>query len=255
MRANPANGPWRQQNQRVPHIPSTPACDHVDCPAAWPVIISNIPTLTGLMPGTPFSLLFRQARQRHELTQVQVAKALQVSQSAVAQWESGRSFPSEPMAAKIEGVLGLRYRPSEDPQPAKDRPSRRRRLPVVGLPAPGDEERILVDGLAHGDLPSPPQLEDVSDAKAVYVRGSAMEPRYYAGEVVYLDPTRTPNPGDYVFVTVREPGFPSAIGYIRQFLGADLVHVRLLALNPQGQHLVARQDLLSMSTIVGSGLL
>jgi phage repressor protein C with HTH and peptisase S24 domain len=82
-----------------------------------------------------------------------------------------------------------------------------------------------------------------------------MEPRYYPGEVVYLNPARPPNPGDFVFITVQEPGFPAAVGYIRQFLGADLVHFRLLALNPKREHLIARHDLVEMATIVGSGLL
>ena len=57
------------------------------------------------MPDTPFPAQFREARQRRNLTQVQVAEALDVSQSAVAQWESGRSFPSAPMVGKIEKLL------------------------------------------------------------------------------------------------------------------------------------------------------
>jgi len=205
------------------------------------------------VPDTPFPAQFREARQRRGLTQVQVAEALDVSQSAVAQWESGRSFPSAPMAGKIEKLLGVRYR-AADRQP-ESRSVRRRRLPIIGTPAPGDEERILVDGAAHGEIAAPPQLEAIADAKAVYVRGRAMEPRYYPGEVVYLNPARQPNPGDFVFITVQEPGFPTAVGYIRQFLGADLVHFHLLALNPRREHLIARHDLVEMATIVGSGLL
>ena len=207
------------------------------------------------MPDTPFPAQFREARQRRNLTQVQVAEALDVSQSAVAQWESGRSFPSAPMVGKIEKLLGVRYRPADHDRQPESRSVRRRRLPIIGLPAPGDEERILVDGAAHGEIAAPPQLEAIADAKAVYVRGRAMEPRYYPGEVVYLNPARQPNPGDFVFITVLEPGFPTLVGYVRQFLGADLVHFRLLALNPRREHLIARHDLVEMATIVGSGLL
>ena len=207
------------------------------------------------MPDTPFPAQFREARQQRRLTQVQVAEALGVSQSAVAQWESGRSVPSAATAAKIEKLLGVRYRTADQDQQPESRSLRRRRLPIVGLPAPGDDERILVDGAAHGEIAAPPQLDAIADAKAVYVRGHAMEPRYYPGEVVYLNPARQPNPGDFVFITVQEPGFPAAVGYIRQFLGADLVHFRLLALNPRREQLIARHDLVEMATIVGSGLL
>jgi hypothetical protein len=38
-----------------------------------------------------------------------------------------------------------------------------------------------------------------------------MEPRYYAGEVIYLNPARSPNPGDFVFITVKEAGFPAEV--------------------------------------------
>ena len=131
---------------------------------------------------------------------------------------------------------------------------RRPRLPVVGSPAPGDEERILIDAIPRGEVLAPPQLEGVEGAKAVYVRGRAMEPRYYAGEIVYLHPSRPPNPGDFVFLTVREPSFPAGVGYIRQFAGADLVSIRIYTINPKREELIPRQAVIEIATIVGSGL-
>lgn len=208
------------------------------------------------MADAPFAERLRQGRRRKKLTQEAVATSLAVSQSAVAQWESGRSLPSPDMAAKIEKLLGVLYRPKEREQGYGRGPlGKRARLPVVGLPAPGDEDRILVDEHPHGEVVAPPQLEGVAGARAVYVRGRSMEPRYYPGEVVYLHPARQANPGDFVFVTVREPGFPTPVGYIRQYLGRDLVHIHTLALNPKREHLVAVADLVGTATIVGSGLL
>ena len=81
-----------------------------------------------------------------------------------------------------------------------------------------------------------------------------MEPRYYAGEIVYLHPTRPPNPGDFVFLTVREPSFPAGVGYIRQFAGADLVSIRAYTINPKREELIPRQAVIEIATIVGSGL-
>lgn len=208
------------------------------------------------MPETSFRIQFRQARLGKKLTQAAVAKALKVSQSAIAQWESGRSFPSPSLAAQIEKLLGMKVGAGGGGQAPQSRgPIRKRaRLPIVGLPAPGDKERIIIDGSARGEIPAPPQLENVSGAKAVYVRGRAMEPRYFQGEVVYLDPNRPPNPGDFVLVTLKEPNYPVDIAYIRQYLGEDLVHVHLGTLNPKRDHLVPRQNLIAMATIVGSGL-
>jgi transcriptional regulator with XRE-family HTH domain len=203
-----------------------------------------------------FPARFREARLRKQLTQAAIAKGLSVSQSAVAQWESGRSSPSTGLAVKIKQLLGVDSRSAEAGQQPQTRGSlgKRARLPIVGSPVPGDEERIIIDGNVYGEILAPPQLEYLTGAKAVYVRGRSMEPRYYPGEVVYLHPSRPPNPGDFVLVTLKEPDYPAQIGYIRQYLGEDLVHIRLRSLNPKSEHLVARQNLVGMATIVGSGL-
>ncbi len=206
------------------------------------------------MSDTAFRSRFRQARQAKQLTQAAVAAALKISQSAVAQWESGRSFPSAGLATQIERLLGVEVGAAGDGQRARRAPRKQARLPIVGLPAPGDEERIIMDGSTRGEIAAPPQLENVPGATAVYVRGRSMEPRYYQGEVVYLHPGRPPNPGDFVMVTLKEPNHPAHIGYIRQYLGEDLVHIHLGTLNPKKKHLIARQNLVGMATIVGSGL-
>jgi transcriptional regulator with XRE-family HTH domain len=209
------------------------------------------------MAEVPFATRFRDARRRKKLTQASVAKALKISQSAVAQWESGRSYPSADLAAKIEKLIGVPAAASDrDLQGHGKEPfDKRPRLPIIGSPVPGDDERIIVDGEAHGEIPAPPQLEAVAGAKAVYVRGRSMEPRYYPGEVVYLHPSRAPNPGDFVFVTIREKGFPAAIGYIRQYLGQDLIHLKLRTLNPKTEVIIACDEVVGVASIVGSGLL
>jgi transcriptional regulator with XRE-family HTH domain len=202
-----------------------------------------------------FGVRFRKARQDKKLTQAKVAELLKISQSAVAQWESGRSFPSTGIATNIRKLLGIEVGAPDDGEPAQPRARRQTRLPIVGLPAPGDDERIVIDGGRRGDIPTPPQLDNVSGAFAVYVRGRSMEPRYYEGEVIYLNPGRPPNIGDFVLVTVTEPRSSAQLGYIRQYLGEDLVHIHLATLNPKKKHVVARDSLVGMATIVGSGLL
>lgn len=203
-----------------------------------------------------FAARFRLARKRHKLTQVAVADALGVSQSAVAQWESGRSFPSSDLAGPIEKLLDVQWTPGLQEGAASYRATvgRRPRLPIVGAPVPGDEDRILVDDQSHGEILAPPQLESVKGAKAVYVRGRAMEPRYYPGEVIYLNPHRSPSPGDFIFITVKEPGFPATVGYVRQFVGSDLVSIRVSTLNPKREQLFPRQEVIAIATVVGSGL-
>ena len=185
------------------------------------------------MAEAAFPTQFRQARQGKQLTQAAVAEALDVSQSAVAQWESGRSFPSAGLAARIEKLLGIDRRLVEKGQQPQTRGSlgKRARLPIVGLPDPADEERIIIDGNARGEILAPPQLENVRGAKAVYVRGRSMEPRYYPGEVVYLRPDRAAQPRRFRPGDRQGSRLSGAIGYIRQYLGEDLVHIHLGMLN------------------------
>jgi transcriptional regulator with XRE-family HTH domain len=208
------------------------------------------------LTGVPYGDSFREARKQKKLTQTAAARALGISQSAIAQWEAGRSLPGAELAAKIEKLFHVKLPPGEQAKTQAGRHhAARARLPLIGLPAPGDDEVVLIDGFSHGDVVAPPQLESVDGARAVYVRGRAMEPRYYPGEVIYLHPNRPPNPGDYVFVTARAGGFATPVGYIRQYLGQDLMHVRLLMLSPKAEQLIAKEDVMGIAVIVGSGLL
>jgi transcriptional regulator with XRE-family HTH domain len=114
---------------------------------------------------TPLATRLRQARLEKRLTQAAVAEALDVSQSAVAQWESGHSFPSASLAARIEKLLGIDRRLVKKGQQPQTRGSlgRRARLPIVGLPDPADEERIILDGNS-GAKSSPRPSSKISGA-------------------------------------------------------------------------------------------
>jgi transcriptional regulator with XRE-family HTH domain len=221
------------------------------------------------MQDPAYGAVFRQARRGRQLTQVAIAEALGVSQSYIAQIEAGRSFPSPELAVRISELLGIRA-PGQDagrmPMLREDvhalsafsaavRTRRRRRVPIVGVPVPGDDERITVDPHSPGATLTMPQFENVPGAQALYVRGRSMEPRYYPGELVYFDPTRVPNPGDFVFVLLREPQFAAPIGYIRQYLGEDGGQLRLATLNPKRETLIDRSAVVSIATIIGSSLL
>jgi len=87
------------------------------------------------LSDTPFRTRFRRARQGKQLTQAAVAKALKVSQSAVAQWEGGRSFPSADLAAQIRRLLGVEVGAADDSQLPQARGVLRKqaRLPIVGV--------------------------------------------------------------------------------------------------------------------------
>jgi phage repressor protein C with HTH and peptisase S24 domain len=152
--------------------------------------------------------------------------------------------------AEPDDLLGLAFTAAHDPGTAE-----RPRLPVVGAAIPGDEDRMIIDGEPHGSVLAPPQLENVPGAHALYVRGRSMEPRYFSGELVYVDPQRRPNPGDFVLAVVREPNYSAPVGYVRRYLGERTGEFRLGTLQPKREYLIGRDALVRMHPIVGSSLL
>src|ERR1019366_7185007 len=75
-----------------------------------------------------------------------------------------------------------------------------RDLPVMGAVKGGAEGFYFNEGEAKEFVVRPPALGGVSNAFALYVDGESMEPRYYAGEMLYVNPNRPITRGCFVAV-------------------------------------------------------
>lgn len=62
-------------------------------------------------------ILIARARQRKRLTQAQLAEALGVAESTVANWERGASYPAQ-KAGIVEEFLSIRIPPRGEQVPA-----------------------------------------------------------------------------------------------------------------------------------------
>ena len=69
------------------------------------------------MPNESVGLIIARARQRQRMTQVQLAEALGVSPSSVANWERGAAYPAK-YAGLIEELLGIAI-PAREHEPIK----------------------------------------------------------------------------------------------------------------------------------------
>jgi phage repressor protein C with HTH and peptisase S24 domain len=98
----------------------------------------------------------------------------------------------------------------------------------------GKDGRFIFNGQKLADVLAPPALLTVRDAYAVYVAGTSMEPRYRAGETVYVHPHLPVRAGDFVVVQLQptEDGEPPA-GYIKEFVSFDERRLRLRQYNPK----------------------
>ena len=61
-------------------------------------------------------------------------------------------------------------------------------IPAYGHAVGGKDGEFILNGNQVTEVLAPASLSSVPDAYAVYVVGDSMEPRYFAGEVVFVNP-------------------------------------------------------------------
>jgi SOS-response transcriptional repressor LexA len=153
--------------------------------------------MTGIGPR------IRARRERLGWTVQKLATLAGISGGFLSRLETGKSYYSAETITKLAGALGV----SVDVLFANksnvvDTAADWRRIPLpdyvqagqwTGVnPALGDEE---MRETVMTDLEHPPS------SFALRIRGSSMEPEFKAGDVVVIDPTIQPRPGDFVVAT------------------------------------------------------
>jgi phage repressor protein C with HTH and peptisase S24 domain len=101
-------------------------------------------------------------------------------------------------------VVGLAEAPAEyvaSPPSAKSS----RSIPVLGSRRQDamEEGFFTFDGAEVSRVKTPPALAEVKGAYALYVQGDSMEPRYFQGDLVYINPIQPPRLNDFVVVTLH----------------------------------------------------
>lgn len=127
------------------------------------------------------------------------------------------------------------------------------KLPVYGQARGGDDGEFVLNGNKLADILAPPILRGVRDAYAVYVVGESMEPRYFAGEAVYVHPHLPVRRENFVVIQVLAgPGEPHH-GFIKQYIGKDGGTIRLRQFNPDKIVTFPADRVYSIHRIVHSG--
>jgi len=127
------------------------------------------------------------------------------------------------------------------------RPSTRD-LPVMGAVKGGAEGFYFNEGEAKEYVVRPASLAGASNAFALYVDGDSMEPRYQAGEILYVNPNRPLTKNCFVAVEMGD-----GRGMIKQFLRRSDEHIVLHQFNPPKDIRIAARDVKQIYRIVGSG--
>lgn len=112
-----------------------------------------------------------------------------------------------------------------------------RDLPVIGAVKGGSDGFYFNDGEPKEFVERPANLKGVFNAFALYVDGESMEPRYFAGELLHVNPNRPITRNCFVAIELSD-----GQGLIKQFLRRSDEEVVLYQFNPpQEIHLAARQ--------------
>ncbi|WP_279100846.1 XRE family transcriptional regulator [Bartonella apis] len=176
----------------------------------------------------------KNSRIAAKMTQEELAKAVGKTRNAVTQWESGASRPrlntleviAEALNVSIDWLLtgntpnvagaettrtsskmsDVKFNNSTLP-PRQYMPQD---VPVVGTAACNTDNGLFkLDSSIIDYVHRPPALLMTKDIYALYVEGDTMEPRFKAGDLVFVHPNKPVRIGDSVVVqiakTIDEP--------------------------------------------------
>lgn len=176
----------------------------------------------------------KNSRIAAKMTQEELAKAVGKTRNAVAQWESGAAHPRPNTLEDIAGALNVSIdwlltgntlnvagaettRTNSEMSDVKFNNSTlppRQYMPqdvlVVGTAACNTDNGLFkLDTSIIDYVHRPPALLMTKDLYALYVEGDTMEPRFNAGDLVFVHPHKPVRIGDSVVVqiakTIDEP--------------------------------------------------
>jgi len=182
-------------------------------------------------------LALRSAREAKGLKKVDVARRLEISPSAISQWESGATTPSFDNLMRVSEFLDVKINlPLLDVDPstafdavgpvAKPRENVRfskkpseptvrtafaapefsslqglaRDVPVRGIAVGGEDADFQMNGQENDWAVRPPALAGVRGLFALVVSNDSMYPAWRPNATFYINPNRAPQIGDDVVV-------------------------------------------------------
>ncbi|PWR24010.1 XRE family transcriptional regulator [Zavarzinia compransoris] len=140
--------------------------------------------------------------------------------------EPGDLLPEAPLPAAA-GLQAPAPQPWAEAAPLRD-------LPVCGAARGGANALFVDQGQALEYTFRPAQLAGVANAFAVYAVGDSMEPKFRAGDLLFLNPNLPPVRGCFVVVELGDDE-----AYVKQFVRQSNDELTLREFNPEPRDLPA----------------
>ncbi|MEM6462791.1 MAG: S24 family peptidase [Pseudomonadota bacterium] len=129
----------------------------------------------------------------------------------------------------------------------------RSRIPVFGQAVGGANGEFVMNGDRLDDVFAPPSLSDVAGAYAVYVCGVSMEPRYFDGEIVFVNPTKSVRSGDFVIAQIQIDEHGPQLAYVKRFVRWNARELVLAQYNPEREMRFSADQVISVHLVVMGG--
>ena len=141
-------------------------------------------------------------RKQNGMSQLKLANTIGVSRSTVAMWENGSSQPDNSMLIKLSELFNVSvdYLLGRDEVPSSPT-SNGTWIPVLGKVQAGIPVEAVQDIIDYEDISN--ITKDPSDYFALQIKGSSMEPRFCAGDVVIVKKQNTAEDGDIVIALIN----------------------------------------------------
>lgn len=145
----------------------------------------------------------KELRKQAKLSQTELAKIFNVAQNTLSNWENGNRMIDMTTAIEIAKFFNVSvdYLLGRDETPVSSPQSSGTWIPVLGHVQAGIPVEAVQDIIDYEDISN--ITKDPSDYFALQIKGSSMEPRFCAGDVVIVKQQNTAEDGDIVIALIN----------------------------------------------------
>lgn len=207
----------------------------------------------------------RDARKAKGLTQEALAEILGVERPAISQWETGKTNVdpknmknlADALSVSVAYLSGEEDEPSNVSSPVSQSGqrfarNRRQQYPVWGTVECGEDGVFqITEGTAVAWNNTPPALEDIPGLYGVFAEGASMQPRFFPGELLLVNPRRSVSPGRDVIVQLRpkiEGDSPRAL--LKRLVRKNSEEIEVEQYNPPKRRVIKMKDILSIHLVL-----
>ena len=191
----------------------------------------------------------RELRKSRNMTMVELAELLDVSQPAISQWESGITSPHRETLLELGKIfktpVGIILGENPNAHRQKGAPPANLNamptdVPVYGVAVGGSSGDFRLNGQVIDYVRRPPGVTRARNTYALWVVGDSMAPWNKDGDLIYVTSARPPGAGDYVVVQMNDESDGSpGLSMVKQLVGKTPTQLKLLQHNPEKEFSVA----------------